>query len=322
MDSNPDGELNQFILDIHRGTLKHSIEEYKAWVLDQFAQHVHFDSAMIATGVVSNVVSIHSMYLHKQPEEMLASYARMQDKDFFLEQLLCSPGKTLGMYDVISREDYIKSKINLKHARFYGMEDVLSTAILNPHTILLQFLSINRSEPEMPFTRQDKTITQIVTPHIVEACSINYFANLNALSSSPDQFNAICDHEGVLYETQFGFAETLHLESPRWQGPELPSEFIEAIGKNHNKLEMEQIYVEIKALNELFLVSIRKKSVPHTLTQREQEIAQYQINGNTYKEIAHKLGISPSTVTNHVNHIYRKLSVSNKSALMALNTNQ
>jgi DNA-binding CsgD family transcriptional regulator len=37
--------------------------------------------------------------------------------------------------------------------------------------------------------------------------------------------------------------------------------------------------------------------------------------GITYKEIAKKLGISSSTVTSHMNNIYKKLGLRNKAEL-------
>jgi DNA-binding NarL/FixJ family response regulator len=45
------------------------------------------------------------------------------------------------------------------------------------------------------------------------------------------------------------------------------------------------------------------------LTEREEEVLRLVVKGFSYKEIADGLGLSVHTVTSHIQHIYRKLSV-------------
>ncbi len=52
------------------------------------------------------------------------------------------------------------------------------------------------------------------------------------------------------------------------------------------------------------------------LTSREQTVADCFAAGQTYKQVAEKLHLSPATVRNHLASIYRKLGVSNKAALI------
>ena len=55
-----------------------------------------------------------------------------------------------------------------------------------------------------------------------------------------------------------------------------------------------------------------------SLSSREREIAMIYAKGQTSKEIADELCISPTTVRNHVATIYRKLEISNKTELVNL----
>jgi DNA-binding CsgD family transcriptional regulator len=50
------------------------------------------------------------------------------------------------------------------------------------------------------------------------------------------------------------------------------------------------------------------------VTQREQEVLAHLARGSSNKEIARKLGISPSTAGTHVENLYRKLGVSTRAA--------
>lgn len=52
------------------------------------------------------------------------------------------------------------------------------------------------------------------------------------------------------------------------------------------------------------------------LTAREQEVAKLLIVGDTYKQIAHRLFISPDTVRQHIKNIYRKLQINSRIQLV------
>jgi HD-GYP domain-containing protein (c-di-GMP phosphodiesterase class II) len=64
----------------------------------------------------------------------------------------------------------------------------------------------------------------------------------------------------------------------------------------------------------------RTRTAPLGLTTRETEVLGLLARGLPNKAIAHRLRISPKTVSNHVEHIYAKLSVSNRAgaALIAM----
>ena len=54
-----------------------------------------------------------------------------------------------------------------------------------------------------------------------------------------------------------------------------------------------------------------------TLSAREQEVLTHVAAGCSNREIAEKLVLSPHTVARHVEHIYAKLGVSNRTAATA-----
>lgn len=54
---------------------------------------------------------------------------------------------------------------------------------------------------------------------------------------------------------------------------------------------------------------------PQRLTDREREVAAAYCDGQSYKEIARVLGISPATVRTHLRTLYRKLGVTSRHEL-------
>lgn len=62
----------------------------------------------------------------------------------------------------------------------------------------------------------------------------------------------------------------------------------------------------------------KKKPTHEALTKKENEILLLLSKGFLYKEVAHKLGITIGTVTQHIHNIYEKLHVNNKTEAINL----
>ncbi len=62
-----------------------------------------------------------------------------------------------------------------------------------------------------------------------------------------------------------------------------------------------------------FSYDVSKNNVLDLISKREHEVLVLLSKGFLYKEIADKLNISISTVKRHLNHIYQKLQVQNKT---------
>jgi HD-GYP domain-containing protein (c-di-GMP phosphodiesterase class II) len=58
----------------------------------------------------------------------------------------------------------------------------------------------------------------------------------------------------------------------------------------------------------------RRRTGPAGLTAREVEVLQLVAAGHANKEIARRLGISPKTVANHVEHVYLKIGADNRAS--------
>ncbi|GAB2804735.1 hypothetical protein GCM10027176_07030 [Actinoallomurus bryophytorum] len=56
---------------------------------------------------------------------------------------------------------------------------------------------------------------------------------------------------------------------------------------------------------------------PHGLTRREMEVARLIVDGNTNQQIAERLFVSPRTVETHISHIFAKLGVTSRVAIVS-----
>ena len=78
------------------------------------------------------------------------------------------------------------------------------------------------------------------------------------------------------------------------------------------------VIIQSEQLGDLFRLSIREQSPIDKLTSREQQVVEGVTQGLSFKQIAKKLDLSPSTVSNHLYRIYQKLNINNRSQLADL----
>ncbi len=299
--------------------------EFMESVLQIVKKTVRFDSAVWATGgLLGDMTVAHSMYLHNQSEEMMVNYAKYVNQDDLLGQIICTPGITFGVYDAIPREQYIELDVYKDHCQVFGIEDAISTAILEPTSRIFSFISFYRSDYSDPFSSDDRALKQDLSAHLVQAKKINQqiYTRAQVVSSQKGGFVAQCSKEGILLFAESRFIEILEKEWPDWEGAMLPMEVVAQLSAEHFAIyEGRHVIVECEAADFGFNLLGRKRQIVDRMTSREREIAEQLRLGSSYKEISRRFGISSSTVTNHVNSIYRKLYVQNKAQLSALLSN-
>ena len=189
---------------------------------------------------------------------------------------------------------------------------------------MLTFVSIFRSNPDfsdlsLAFTEDDKLLKQAVTPHLMEASVNNLLSHVSMARNYDNRLRALSDKQGVLYQAESDFGCFLQKEWPGWMGPVLPSSLLEHLSSGVlSPCVWQHIVIEVAHANDLFLLCARERLPVDMLTHREREIAVHLATGASYKKVAKALEITPSTVTNHVNHIYQKLGVTNKTALASI----
>ena len=74
----------------------------------------------------------------------------------------------------------------------------------------------------------------------------------------------------------------------------------------------------IRQFQEISSMGLIREKVAAPLTQREIQILSYLANGNTNKQVAHRLGISEQTIKNHVSAILRKLNANDRAHAVAM----
>lgn len=311
--------LNELILELYRAGRECSVEEFQDCALDAVQKAIRFDSAMWGAGANDPHV-IHHVHLYRQPQRMIEDYAAgFQEKDFLRARVCETPGVTVNLADMVTREEYRRTEIYQGFTHRYGIEQILCTVLVEPVSDLYQFLSLWRADPRRPFSEAERRAKQFLMPHLVESYRSNRIAGIRQRvfgHGTPARAAAICNRLGILHEIEGRFAFLLRLEWPRWGGAQLPQGLRElwASGADEDFVG-QRIVVRATPLKDLVLLQAREKTEVDGLGRRERMAADQFASGKTHQQVARALGVSASTVRNQLRSVYRKLGVRDKAEL-------
>lgn len=143
--------------------------KFQEKVFDQLQTLVAFDKALWLSGYLGELL-VTQCYLYNLPESLMVSWESRKGQDKVLQGLLEeSPGKTVDMREFYTREERASADIYRQHSAKFGIEHVITTALPDYHTGLLEVISLYRSDPKKPFSREDRKMKEFLFPLMVDA---------------------------------------------------------------------------------------------------------------------------------------------------------
>ncbi|MEK7206938.1 MAG: LuxR C-terminal-related transcriptional regulator, partial [Pseudomonadota bacterium] len=300
---------------LYKGSREQATTRFTGWALDHARAMIHFDSALWAIGTPGE--RIHSAHYYQLPGTMLREWERRRKADSGLNPLVEGRlNNPVRLDSLISVAGTCNPPLDLsKLCSRFGIQHALCTAIGDTESKLHHFICFYRNGSGKPFSEEECSIKKSLAPHLVEARNNNIFLHFSANKESPFK-SAVCDRYGMLHQMENGFLELLRAENPGWQPPYLPFDLDHASVEACDVVfDGATIVIKASPIGDLLHLQAREKSRSARLSSRERTITKHLISGMAYKEIANTLSISPSTVTKHVNSIYKKIGVKNKTSL-------
>lgn len=308
-------KFSAVVLDLYRGAREQPVGTFQDWVFERIKTVLPFDSALWLTGTLINgEATFHSLLLHRQPHQLMTDWACCKDKAVFAVRVFGSPGIT---FNCVTSQWFGPELAD--HSRRYNIEHILATTSIDPISTLHELISIYRADMDKPFSEEERLFQQNLVPHLAETWRINRLSHLNQVNQplcTVNSHSAAADNKGILHLIEPNFIRLLLDEWPRWRGPHLPDGLISCIKNQDGRFVGNTLVIRFSRLNDLFLLRGRKKSRVDFLSQREHEVANRFSTGNTHKEIAQALKLSPATVRNYLSAVYLKLGISNKAELV------
>lgn len=306
--------LNRVILELYRAGREMACCQFQPAALELIQKILPFDSAWWGNAAVEPM-EIHQLYLFNCDDSMAEAYPPYIEQDFFRAALVAQPGVTINMSDLITRERYVRTALYREVGKRYKVEWSLGTLLVEPVSLLQEFLTLWRHDSKRPFTETERQTKELLMPHIAEAHREARLREVLGEASERNPRWAVVDKRGFLREASPRFVHCLREHWPDWQGSRLPQALLECV-RLATPFNTARLRLKITPKGEFRYMQVLALSVMDSLSSREMDIVTRYAKGETYAEIAAALALSPATVRNHIANCYRKLAVNNKAELV------
>lgn len=306
--------LNKLILTLYRDGREVALGSFHEWALEQIKGLISFDSAWWGNAA-ANPQELHDMHLHNCDQSILEAYRPYLEQDFFRAALVASPGVSINMSDLITRERFVRTPMYRAIGRRFKVEWSLGTLQIEPVSSLYEFMTLWRHDPERPFVEAERQAKELLMPHVVEthrAVRLRHF--LKTPTPHNNRIWALVDKRGFLREMSPAFIAYLREDWPGWNGNKLPEPLSSSI-QTGQPVRAASVRFEVTPCGQFYYILGKPDGALEQLSARQREIATRYARGDTYSGIAASLSLSPTTVRNHIAHCFRKLGVSNKLEL-------
>ncbi|MBK7954177.1 MAG: helix-turn-helix transcriptional regulator [Candidatus Accumulibacter sp.] len=306
--------FNRVILSLYREGREVPLASFQAWALEQIAGLFAFDSAWWGSATAQPSV-LHEMHLHNCGQEILEFYPPHMAQDVLRAAMVARPGTAVNLSDLTTRARHVRSPLYRECGRQLKLEWALGTLLIEPVSLLNEFLILWRHDPGQPFSDSERQTKELLMPHLVEA---HRAVRLRHFLRTPADYNrewALANTQGLLREASPAFLSRLREHWPGWSGNRLPEPLASMLraGEAHAS---PAAHFHVTVYGQLRYLQGRPDGALEQLSQRQREIALRYTRGETYSAIATALSLSPATVRNHIAHCFKKLGVSNKLELV------
>lgn len=318
---NPHAKLILDLYDIAQHTGQHQCREEMILGVKRL---LPFESALIGDlGIFGNRLIPTGAHLHNVPPERLAERQAMlgeesitrdghvTTRDPALSATFSKRGRSVATDIARSTRD----PLVLAYCRKFETAHSLTFVSDRNAPGRVSVLSFWRASRRAAFSPDTVELANVALPHVIQARQIN--ERLTAHAAQAPATSVISDLTGKVYFAHDDAIGLLQEEWPQWSPPMLPEALIGALRSERSRsyagrrLDVRGS-VEGSVLN---LSVARRASAASTLTPAELRVATLAAQGLQYKEVARQLDLSPNTVRNQLNSVYRKLSVANKTSL-------
>jgi DNA-binding CsgD family transcriptional regulator len=196
-----------------------------------------------------------------------------------------------------------------RHGMFHGMAQSLRGAFNGRAFVVAAY----RERGAAAFTDAEAEIFRHSCHHIGslwagsvrEALAVDVSADLSRV--------ALVRNDGVLLYAGSHICDSLDRSDAEWDGTQLPADLVAAIAqRSPDNLAIGDARVEIRREASHFRLALGHRKPASPLSPREWRVARLFAAGQSHKEIARTLSLSPATVRTYLQSAYGTLGVGNK----------
>jgi len=305
--------VDHFISRLYRSTQHIELAKFRYWALNELQTLIDFDAAIWSTGHLTTR-TFHTHTTIGLPENFSDRLIKHLPINPISKLLFSRVGEPVDMSDALDDEAFFKSEIYSSVFKPQKITRILSSVHIEQRSGIYTLLTLYREKPDNPFLQDEKIMYRRALFHLLSSASEACMLNLKKFDRDTISHTAICDKHGVYHEAEAVFLDLMEEYFPDYSGQSLPFKIPEdGIQHIQNKL-----HISSEKMGDLYRITVRPTTPLDELTPRELQVVNGVSQGMSFKQIAKKLEISPSTVSNHLYRIYQKLHISNRTELADL----
>lgn len=326
--------LSNLLIELYRAAQEMAIDEFQEFSMGLLNSLVPFDSAVYGSGVLRQQgLQIQECFLHNKPIEVISDYAAITHADPVLRATRSNPDRVIRFHPPTLFSGKEKRPL-FDYAKRYEHSNGMSTVHIDQNSPHAQILSMWRADKDRHFLKQDSWIAAQVLPHFLEALKVNQALAIHRSVKDTDRSTvAIARPNGALHFCGMGFRKLANMEWPDWEGAILPSPLMDELSRiGSTGFCTATIRVSVKCVGELLFLKASRvsASVSHPtisreflqstygLTPAEVRVAIVLLEGNSARNVADFLNVSPHTVRTQIKQIYAKLGVDTRARFVKL----
>jgi len=302
------------VAELFEGALSQPSDRFRSWMLQTVARAAAADGAMwrrARQGAGAHALTLWG--LQPQFPRAWAGSAEINPLKLHMRQ---QANVAESLARTCAPDPVPRTRVYRRVLEQHRVLDAIGILVIDPVLELTTEIVLTRSS-EPAFSDDEVRLFGLVAPAMIGAAAQAYFLALaKPAASHANRPSAVVDASGAVLDAQWGFSELLRRHFPGWTGRALPFDVPESLHRAEMSMGALQVYAE--HLSELTLLRVWERERLEVLTAREREIADRLVMGASYKLIANELGLSPSTVANHVHRIYGKLGLGRRRDLVRL----
>ncbi|MES1951032.1 LuxR family transcriptional regulator [Salinisphaera sp. S4-8] len=307
--------VDVFIANLYQSIEHCRTDSFRETALQLLANVLDFDAALWGSGNYTSSV-FHSVVTIGLEPDYPRALEQTQGINPILPALMNNVGHAVDMRSVIDDAAFRDSRIYRECFSGYGVERILSYIAYDARSHVYTLLSLYRFDAERAFSEDERQIFERIAYHLIAAESHAFFFHVALRDRLPHTRvqAAVCDDHGLLYQAQPGFIDLVEEAFGPWQQPHLPF----ALPPPGESCLCNDLHIENEPLGDLFCIVVRRANPLDALQSRDREIVAAICRGMTFKDIGRELHLAPSTVSNRLYRVYRKLGVTSRSSLVRL----
>ncbi len=315
-------DFNTLVLKLYRAAAETELESYQDTALDILKPLLPFDGAMWGTAsfLPGVGIDIHTIHLHNQSPDMVAEYEAVKHLDTSAALVTGKPHMTKGFHSPSWFDGGPRWNDYRDWQRRHGHENVFITAATDQRTGATQWLSLFRADGDHHCRAEEVHLLSQLSQHVMQGLQHNRILHLGRLNSQAGAAlheAAVADARGTLYHATPGCEEMLRGEwGTAVHAGCLPAPLLNWLRTTDTPFMGRTLVARRQVRKDLLFVHLRPLCTADSLAPRQREAAELVAQGLTHKQAAQRLGLSPATVRNQMQEVYRKLDVQNVAALV------